>query len=156
MRQAYRGKPLPPPAKQRGRNQRGALTFASLNIKGGGFMSTRQKWNKLCQIMKGNVDILAVQETHLDMKKMEELNDLFKRQAHFISSLDPDKSNVKGVAFVISKQLVNWKGIRHREMVPGRALVIEIPWHEGSTLSCLNVYALNDPMTQGKTKNSER
>lgn len=36
------------PSKKEGRNRRGALTFASLNIKGGRSIPTCIKWYELC------------------------------------------------------------------------------------------------------------
>lgn len=89
--------------------------------------------------------MLAIQETHLDEEKTKKLNTLFERQVHFISSLDPCKPNLKGVAFAIRKKSVKWAEIRHRAVKPGRTLVIEIPWHENSTISIMNVYAPNNP-----------
>ncbi|KNZ82142.1 hypothetical protein J132_07726, partial [Termitomyces sp. J132] len=86
---------------------RGAIKFASLNIKGGGSTLTRTKWNELCQIIREEkIDVLAIQETQLDSVKTAELNSLFERQVLFISSLDPDTPNAKGVAFIINKRSV--------------------------------------------------
>ncbi|KAG6874777.1 hypothetical protein C0992_006584 [Termitomyces sp. T32_za158] len=112
--------------------------------KRGGSASTRPKWNEICQLMREkDIDILALQETHLDNEKTTELNKLFVKQIHFTSSLDPDKPNTKGVAFAIRKKTVKWQEARYRTLIPGRALVIEVPWYEGNVLCCLNVYTPN-------------
>lgn len=76
---------------------------------------------------------------------MRELNDLFEKQIHFISSLDPDMLNTKSVAFALSKRMVKWVKTQHRILELGRALAIEISWHDNTTLSILNIYALNSP-----------
>lgn len=79
----------------------------TLNIKGGGLISTQSKWNELCQLIREkDIDMLAIQETYLDPQKTKDLNFLFERQVHFISCLDPNTPNAKGVAFVLSKKTI--------------------------------------------------
>ncbi|KNZ72333.1 hypothetical protein J132_04023 [Termitomyces sp. J132] len=115
-------------------------------MKGSASNSTQMKWKEMCQLMREQkIDVLATQETHLDKDKVKELNKLFERQIHIIMSLDTNRPNVMGVAFIINKKLANWQEIKHCVLDPGRAIVIEIPWYNDKTLSCLNVYALNDP-----------
>lgn len=94
---------------------------------------------------ENDIDVLTLQETHLDEERTKELNLLFDRQLLFISSIDPDKPNAKGVAFVLNKKSVKWAETRHRVLEPGRALIIKIPWYDATTISVLNVYAPNNP-----------
>ena len=53
-------------AQRKGKAKRGALRLVTLNMKGGGSGATRNKWYEMNQIMwERNIDILAIQETHL-------------------------------------------------------------------------------------------
>lgn len=139
---------FPPVPKLKRRNRKGALNFAllfaSLNIKERGSSVTHTKWYKLCQLIKENdIDILMIQEMHLDTERTNELITLFQRQAHFISSLDLSTPNVKEVAFIISKRTTKWEEVRSRVLIPGKALKLEVLWHKRGVISCLNIYAPN-------------
>ena len=131
--------------RRNGRDRKGALNFASLNMKGGGSTSTSNKWLEICQLMREEkIDVLAIQETHLSEQKKEELNQIFERQIHIMSSIDRTKPNAMGVAFVLKKSTTKWKETKFRELIPGRAVYIEIPWQKEKPLGCLNVYAPNN------------
>ena len=52
----------------------------------------------------GKIDILALQEMHLTDETREELNALFSRKIHIVSSLDLNQPNAKGIAFIINKR----------------------------------------------------
>jgi len=49
-----------------------------------------------------------------------------------------------GVAFVINKDIAIHRDIVSHEIIPGRALLISIPWHSDMMLTMLNVYAPNN------------
>lgn len=55
-----------------------------------------------------------------------------------------------GVAFVVNKRSMRWKEIRTTEIVPGRAILLEIPWYDDKKLTCLNTYAPNDQNENGR------
>lgn len=46
-----------------------------------------------------------------------------------MSSADKRKPNAMGVAFILRKDTVKWKEIWVRELIPGRAIYLETPWH---------------------------
>lgn len=98
---------------KKGKSKRGALSFASLNIKGRNSSSTMTKWCELCQLMREKkINILAVQETHIDARKREEIEELFQRQMRILTSSDPEYPNVMGVAFILNKQTTRWPEAR--------------------------------------------
>lgn len=47
---------------------------------------------------------------------------------------------------MINKELVNTEGIKEEEIIPGRAMLLSIPWHDQSKLTILNVYAPAEDM----------
>ena len=92
-----------------------------------------------------NVEILAVQEAHLTDNLVCSLGDLFQNTWHLIHSPDPTTRNARGVAFLISKRSIKTEDITTKMLVPGRALMVTIPWNGDSTVTILNVYAPNIP-----------
>ncbi|KJA26902.1 hypothetical protein HYPSUDRAFT_132204, partial [Hypholoma sublateritium FD-334 SS-4] len=61
---------------------------------------------------------------------------------HIITSADPVSPNATGgVTIVINKDLANTTGTQVYEIVPGRALMISVPWHRDKTITVLSVYA---------------
>ena len=50
-----------------------------------------------------------------------------------------------GVAFVINKEIVSTMSTTTIEIDPGRALLMNIKWHNEQKLSILNIYAPNSP-----------
>jgi exonuclease III len=61
-----------------------------------------------------------------------------------------DNPRAAGVAFVINKDLSIYQGVVTHELIPGRALLISIPWHSNLLLTILNVYAPNTPTENEK------
>ncbi|KAG2131067.1 hypothetical protein DEU56DRAFT_872233 [Suillus clintonianus] len=88
------------------------------------------KWTHINQIMKEQkIGALALQEKHLTKEDESTLNSTPGLRLHIISSIDPAHTNTKGVAII----------------VPGRALLMVIPWLKNTTLKILAIYAPNDP-----------
>lgn len=122
------------------------MRIATLNIRGRGSDTTRQKWTEMNQLVRNNkIDILAIQETHLSDVAWEELNTLFKKQIYIVSSLDTTQPNAKRVAFILNKSTIRWKEAKTTTIVEGQAQLLEILWAENKTLRCVNIYAPNNP-----------
>jgi hypothetical protein len=51
---------------------------------------------------------------------------------------------------VLNKRFLDTENIREYELIPGRALMIVIPWHDGEFLNILNIYAPNRAEEHGK------
>lgn len=108
-------------------------------------MLTRQKWREINQLMReSKLDILAVQETHMSDELRDEINDLFEKQIKIYSSIDTNNSNAKGVALILNKRTTLWKEASTREIIPGRAIEVSVPWYNGTLFTCVSVYAPND------------
>ncbi|KAF5378764.1 hypothetical protein D9615_006956 [Tricholomella constricta] len=64
---------------------------------------------------------------------------------HIIISQAEDSPNAKGVAIILNKRTTKWREASTRDIVPGRALQIELPWREGAITKILAVYGPNTP-----------
>lgn len=121
-----------------------------------GFKSTSStaspnKWAEVNKILRDNkIAILALQETHLTAERVDSLHRIYPKQFKVFFSPSPNASQAQGVAFALNKQLTNTEQATCREVVPGRAILLSIPWHGMQTLHVLNVYAPN-----GANENSE-
>ena len=125
---------------------RAAMKVASLNIRGGGSIVTRNKWQHINQLLREEkICILAVQETHLSPGTIIELHNQFPSRLHILNSSDPGQPNAKGVAFVLNKQRAAWKEAKTIEIIPGRAILLVIPWLRTTILNVLAIYAPNTP-----------
>ena len=118
------------------------LKIASLNMRGHG----TDKWNHINQIIKEKrIGILAIQETHLSDNHVDQLHNLFNKRMKIIHSIDPQEPNAKGVAIVLNKEITNTVGTKATEVIPGRALLVQIPWCTGLIIRILAIYAPNTP-----------
>lgn len=96
------------------------------------------------------IGILVLQETHLSAKEETSLNNIFHSCLYIISSIDTKKLNVKGITLVLHKNLTKSVGIDRYDIIPGRALMATIPWHNNDKISVLAVYTPNDPTENGE------
>ena len=93
---------------------------------------------------KLKIAVLAVQETHLDDDRVDEILSLYGHKIIIIASHDPNSPRVSaGVAFVINKKFIKPKELIFHELRQGRALALKIKWGEEETV-LLNVYAPNN------------
>ncbi|KAG1897004.1 uncharacterized protein F5891DRAFT_1130075 [Suillus fuscotomentosus] len=95
------------------------------------------------------IGILAVQETHLSKVDETSLNETFNKRLKIISSIDPEHGNAKGVAIVLNKDLTSSQEATHKEIIPGRAILVQLPWTKGEKITILAVYAPNEPSKNG-------
>ncbi|KAF8494744.1 Endonuclease/exonuclease/phosphatase, partial [Russula emetica] len=108
-------------------------------------LSGIEKWSTVTRTMnKHKIAILAIQETHLDPSRLNDILSLFGHKVHIIASYDPDSPRASaGVAFAINKKLIKTNEFTSYELHKGRALALRIKWHEMET-TLLNVYAPNN------------
>ena len=111
------------------RRKRKSLKIASLNMKGRGDR-LQNKWGSINNVMKRRrIAILGLQETHPSDEMQETIGRKFRNALHIVHSADPnDPSATGGVSVAIHKSMVDTKGITHRVVIPGRAILVEIPW----------------------------
>ncbi|KAJ7260238.1 Endonuclease/exonuclease/phosphatase, partial [Mycena rebaudengoi] len=127
-----------------------SIMIAALNIKGNGHANVRHKnnkWYEVWQIMReGRVGVLVVGEAHMTDGKKADIEALFSRviRLEFTSDLINDRGRA-GVAFILNKQLVETENITTTEIIPGRAMLMEMKNVDGTPLSILGVYAPNPP-----------
>jgi exonuclease III len=106
------------------------------------------KWLHINQLVKEKkIGVLALQETHLTKEDEDVLNTTPSLRIHIISSINPVHTNAKGVAIVINKMLLGTSGIKTHEIVPGRAILIIIPWLKDTPIRILMIYAQNNAAT---------
>ncbi|KAF8196496.1 Endonuclease/exonuclease/phosphatase, partial [Pholiota molesta] len=104
------------------------------------------KWQNINQLMREErVAILAVQETHLQDEDTALLNDQFHGRLDIHNTADPENPTARaGVAIILNKQLTEWKGATTTVIVPGRAILICLPWKANTIINTLAIYAPND------------
>jgi exonuclease III len=93
------------------------------------------------------IAILAIQETHLSPEQATTVQDLYQHDLeiiHSAGSVNPSAS--AGVAFVLNKRLLNTDAnkFNSRTLIPGRAQLLELKWHNDEVLTILNIYAPAD------------
>ncbi|KII86547.1 hypothetical protein PLICRDRAFT_113737, partial [Plicaturopsis crispa FD-325 SS-3] len=87
--------------------------------------------------------VLAIQEAHLTDEHVSDLHNLFGKRLKILHSADPETQNARGVAVVLNKDITDTANVIQREIIPGRAMLVTIPWHSTLTLTILNIYAPN-------------
>ncbi|KAJ7723008.1 Endonuclease/exonuclease/phosphatase [Mycena maculata] len=111
----------------------------------GRFHQGQDKWMHINQMMRDRkIGILSLQETHLSPDDVADIHKIFEKRLQVYASIDPASPQSKGVAIVINKELSNIVGIQSKELIPGRALHLTIPWHGNSKIMVIAVYAPND------------
>lgn len=126
------------------------LKLGSLNMRGGGqhhHTQPNEKWLRINQLMREQkIAILAVQETHLNDASATLINNLFSTRIHLIHSAPTDRAtSSKGVAFVLNKEKLHMDSVTTVEIIPGRALLLNLTWHRTVQTTILTVYAPNQP-----------
>lgn len=125
------------------------MTVGTLNMRGTGSdraSGAPDKWLCINQVMRDNrVAVLALQETHITQERADRLNQLFASNIMIMVSPDQVSPNAaKGVAIVVNKKIVDVAEVSCKEIVPGRAMTVQIPWSRGTKVEILAVYAPND------------
>ncbi|KAK0433681.1 Endonuclease/exonuclease/phosphatase [Armillaria borealis] len=93
---------------------------------GGSQVVEKSKWSDLNLMMKERwISILTLQETHLSDDYAKTVQTLY------------------GIAIVLNKELIKTEDVMTTELIPGRALLIQAPWHAGKTFTWLAIYAPN-------------
>ncbi|KAH7905270.1 hypothetical protein BJ138DRAFT_994185, partial [Hygrophoropsis aurantiaca] len=96
------------------------------------------KWLLVNQIIRDSkIGILALQETHLTKEEESKLNELFKSKIRIISSINEEHTKARGVALVLNNRTTNTKNIKEYELIPGRALLIQVPWHDEELINVM-------------------
>jgi exonuclease III len=143
--------PGPAQPKQGGgkKTTKASIQVAALNIRGNGDPNVRHhenKWFNLWSMMRDEkIGVLITGEAHLDDERRQEIMKLFGRVIEIEFTKDPETANARGLAFVLNKNMVKTDNIKTREIIPGRAMILEMDNVDGTPLSILGVYAPNSP-----------
>ena len=94
---------------------------------------------------ENKIGILAVQETHLTIELAEQFTNLFGNTYTLLHSPDPHTTNARGIALILNKRIIDPENANLTVLIPGRALTVNIPWHDNNSLNILTVYSPNAP-----------
>ncbi|KAF5341088.1 hypothetical protein D9611_006142 [Ephemerocybe angulata] len=131
-----------PRTTTKGKKSRAALRVASLNMNGGNLTSSFHKWSQIQSIVRtSSLSVLALQETHITEQDRVVIENHFRKLKLFVNPDRDSASNRNGVAFVINIDKVRWDEASHTVIEPGRASLLELPWHNAQTVNILTVYA---------------
>ncbi|KAK0495268.1 hypothetical protein EDD18DRAFT_1106495 [Armillaria luteobubalina] len=62
----------------------------------------------------------------------------------FFSAEECNPTRTAGVAIILNKNLIQTEGVVMTDLIPGQALLVQIPWHGGTYFNWLAIYAPND------------
>ncbi|KAL1938552.1 hypothetical protein VTO73DRAFT_11575 [Trametes versicolor] len=137
------------PGANRKTRSKARITIATLNIRGYGLenrIEGSSKWMRVNQLMRDKkIAVLVLQEAHLDDERAALLNSVFENTMTVLSSPDPvNPTAARGVAIAINKRILKDCAPLLRILVPGRAVLLTIPWTAERSLKIVNVYAPNE------------
>ena len=103
----------------------------------------QDKWGSINSVMKRRkIAIIGLQETHPNDETQTKIGKRFRNALHIVHSADPEDPNrTNGVSIAIHKSQMETKNITHHVVIPGRVIVIEIPWNEHDRMRIMNIYA---------------
>jgi exonuclease III len=91
------------------------------------------------------IGVLCLQEMHLTNEHETQIEFLYLRRLKVFNSCHPFcPGNSAGVAFVLNKEMINTMNAEITEIIPGRAITINITWHNNKHITILNIYAPNN------------
>ncbi|KAJ7072445.1 Endonuclease/exonuclease/phosphatase, partial [Mycena amicta] len=121
--------------------------LAAFNVKGtngNSLQSPNHKWHDLHQMLfDEKIGVIVVSETHLSTERADEIQEShMKKRMKIFNSPDPENpTGAKGVAVVLNRELTNIEGVRVKYLIPGRAILVSIPWHKKASITILAIYA---------------
>lgn len=134
------------PRKRQGKKTKAWWIVSSLNMKGQGSQQPEQsKWSEINSMMREKqISLLTLQETRLSDEYTNKVWALYgKRLSIHFSSSTENATGKSGVAVVLNKDLVKMDHVESTKLIPGRVLLIRVPWHGGATFTWLAIYAPN-------------
>ncbi|KAL1741034.1 Endonuclease/exonuclease/phosphatase, partial [Schizophyllum fasciatum] len=125
------------------------LKVAALNMNGRGHdnpVNLDGKWHRLFDLIRDKrIDILALNETHLDDAGVAAIHERFGKRLALFNSPNPDNPCAReGVTVVMNKERTNVLDARVNVLVPGRAVMVTTAWHGNLTFTYLAIYAPNN------------
>ncbi|KIY51495.1 DNase I-like protein [Fistulina hepatica ATCC 64428] len=139
--------------RHRGRKKTGAnVKISTLNMRGRGNIdgqdtSPQSKWMHINQLMRDKrIGILAVQEAHLTQEHVDQIERLFGRRLKVMHSSGENATQTAGIAIVLNKEIIDTQDAEWREVIPGRAAVLQMNWGDSNRkINIMVTYAPNTP-----------
>ncbi|RPD77087.1 DNase I-like protein, partial [Lentinus tigrinus ALCF2SS1-7] len=127
------------------------MCVASLNMNGFGHLKADHpdnKWSRMYRMMKEHrIAILFLQETHLTESRTDSIHKMFGRKIKVFHSANPEAPTQReGVAIVLNSKYMNVSDGSVREIVPGRAMQLDLKCQGDYTRHMLCIYA---PTSEG-------
>jgi exonuclease III len=147
----------PTPGENRERNapkRKANLNIVTLNLNGAAAPTQRMdhidKWTTINNTIRTEkIAILALQETHLDEERINDINHCFSKNFDVFNSSDPENPrSTAGVAFLINKALLAPTSVKTYVLKQGRALMMKIKWSDINEVTLINIYAPNNVREQ--------
>ncbi|KAG1840413.1 Endonuclease/exonuclease/phosphatase [Suillus tomentosus] len=74
-----------------------------------------------------------------------QMENLYTRRLTVLNSSDQTRpGSSAGITFLLNKEITNTSSTKMREVIPGRAAILSIKWHNNKTINILNIYAPNN------------
>ncbi|KAK0429538.1 hypothetical protein EV421DRAFT_1893839 [Armillaria borealis] len=91
------------------------------------------------------ISVLTLQETHLLEDYARDIWTLYGKHLsiHFTACVENSTAKA-GVTIVLNKELVKTDEVETTELIPGRALLMQAPWHAGILFTWLTIYVPNN------------
>ncbi|KAJ6506686.1 Endonuclease/exonuclease/phosphatase [Mycena sanguinolenta] len=154
INQEIRERNKPPKLSPTAKSTRSSLNLVSQNLAGRDIGLPMSHSSHKFKFLKNTIDmrcigIMALQETHLDQPAADQFDDIYQSWFKLLFSSHPENPTATaGVGFILNKKLIDTEHVLTYDLVPGRAIMISVPWHKGEVLTVLNIYAHNKPHEQ--------
>ncbi|KAK0472702.1 hypothetical protein IW261DRAFT_1343260 [Armillaria novae-zelandiae] len=108
----------------------------------------KSKWSDVNRMIKEQkISILTLQEMHLSEEYAEEIAKVYGKTMKILFTANECHAMGKaGVAVVLNKNLIQTEGVITMNLIPGRTILVQIPWNGGGVFNWLAVYAPNDEL----------
>jgi len=109
-------------------------------------MNHIDKWSTIHSTVRNeHIAILALQETHLDDDRLNDINRCFGRNFEITNTgMSGNPRTTAGVAIILNKAMIAPTSVKTYVLKQGRALVMRIKWADAGDLTILNIYAPNE------------
>jgi len=130
--------------------KRANIRIATLNMNGASAPTQRMnhidKWSTIHSTVRNeHIAILALQETHLDDDRLNDINRCFGRNFEITNTGMPgNPRTTAGVAIILNKAMIAPTSVKTYVLKQGRALAMRIKWADAGDLTILNIYAPNE------------
>jgi hypothetical protein len=104
-------------------------------------MTFLSKWSMInSTIQSEKIAILMAQETHLDQTMTDQLHLKYEKNLEIFVSAHPTCPCMKAsIGFILNKKLIKPNNIKTYELIPRRAMIIQVKWMNTCDATILNI-----------------